>query len=94
MFDRRTERFYNEPKAEECYNLNSSFIKFMLPRLKLFKKDASKVINYDFTIVDEIIEGFELFFEYGDSLEEEIERNVKVDKAIELFSKHWRELWW
>ena len=53
-------RFYTNPISEECWNLMIILIEFIIPRLKLFRKEASAIIEYDFTIVDRIIEGFEV----------------------------------
>lgn len=90
-------KFYNSPISEECWNLDSSFIDFIVPRLKLYRKDASRVIIYDFSIVDEIIEGFELYqdiYNWPSNPLEAQENMKKVKHSMELFAKHWMEFNW
>ena len=45
---RKVNKFYNKPRSEECWNLDWNFMNFIVPRLELFKKDASEIIDYDF----------------------------------------------
>lgn len=88
-------RMYTNPVSEECYNLDLVFVDFMVPRLKLFKKEASEIIEYDFTIVDKIIEGFELFQNKFDWSLEEAEANyAKFQESMKLFAEHIAEFWW
>lgn len=90
-------KFYNSPISEECWNLDSSFIDFIVPRLKLYRKDASRVIIYDFSIVDEIIEGFELYqdiYNWPSDPHKAQENMKKVRHSMELFAKHWMEFNW
>jgi hypothetical protein len=99
-YDKRMKRpikFYNSPISEECYNLDTSFINFIVPRLKLFKKDASRVIIYDFSIIDDILKGFELYqkVDEWENDKEIVAFNMKiVNKSMELFAKHWMEFNW
>lgn len=71
--------------SEECWNLDLSFIEFIIPRLKMFKEEASKIIVYDFTIIDKILEGFELYrhiFDWDTSNVETVKDNLKKFKNL------------
>lgn len=88
-------RFYTNPISEECWNLDDNFIEFIIPRLKLFRKEASAIIEYDFTIVDRIVEGFEVYrSKYDWTIENAQENMDKAQAAMDLFAKHWMEFWW
>ena len=101
---KKPEKFYRNPISEECYALDINFVKFMIPRLELFKKEASEIIEYDFSIVDKILEGFKLYeqkWEWDnniDDLEELknviLKNNAIVDESMKLFAEHWKEFWW
>ena len=92
---KKPNRFYTNPIEQECWNLDLSFVEFMVPRLKLFREEASKIIKYDFTIVDRILEGFELYLSKFDWDVEDAKSNMKkVQKSMNLFAKHWTEFWW
>ena len=95
---KKPNHFYANPVIEECWNLDLSFIEFIIPRLKMFKEEASKIIVYDFTIIDKILEGFELYrhiFDWNTTNVETIKDNLKkVQESMDLFSKHWMEFGW
>lgn len=92
---KKPEKFYRNPISEECYALDINFVEFMIPRLELFKKDASKWIVYDFSIVDKILVGFKLYKEIFDWKPEDIEKNMTIVKeSMKLFSEHWMEFGW
>ena len=95
---KKPNHFYANPVSEECWNLDLSFIEFIIPRLKMFKEEASKTIVYDFTIIDKILEGFELYrhiFDWDTTNVEIIKDNYKkVQESMDLFSKHWMEFGW
>lgn len=97
-YDRRmkkVKKFYNKPIGEECFNLDLAFVDFMVPRLELFKKDASKVIDYDFIIIDEILKGFKLYQKKFDWELEDMEKNMEiVRKSMDIFAEHLYEFWW
>lgn len=97
-YDRRmkkAKRFYTNPIDEETWNLDLTFVDFMVPRLRLFRERASKIIEYDFTIVDEIIEGFELYRHHFDWDDDSVKDNIKkAQKSMKLFAEHWKEFWW
>lgn len=88
-------RLYTKPISEECWNLDFSFIDFIVPRLELFKKEASEIIAYDFSIIDEILVGFRLYSTKYDWEIEDIKKNMAiVKKSMKLFSEHWMEFGW
>lgn len=101
---KKVDKTYTNVKSEECWNLDWNFVKFMIPRLELFKKEASKIIEYDFTIVDKILVGFKLYenkWEWDSGINdlEEIRQifiknNAIVDESMKLFAEHWRDFWW
>lgn len=101
---KKVDKHYTNVKSEECWNLDWNFVKFMIPRLELFKKEASKIIVYDFSIIDEILVGFKLYenkwnWEAGINDMEELKKivirnNKIVDKSMKLFAEHWKEFWW
>ena len=107
--DERNEK-YKQQRMErgfddtECWNLDLTFVNFMIPRLKVFKEQTQGYpSNMTFeewhNILDEMIEGFELWNKHFDwEIEEDIniknENNFKVNKAIDLFKTYFRDLWW
>lgn len=100
-YDRRmkkVKKYNTNVLSEECWNLDTAFVDWIVPRLKVFRKEASRIIDYDFTVVDQIIEGFELYtskFDWDLSDEKVIKDNLKrVDNSMKLFAEHWREFWW
>lgn len=51
----------------------------------MFKEEASKMIVYDFTIIDKIIEGFELYrhiFDWDTTNVETVKDNLKKSSRI------------
>lgn len=92
---KKPKKFYNSPRSEECWNVDLAFVEFMIPRLKLFKEDASKMIVYDFTIIDRILEGFELYKNKYDWTPENCEENyAKFLASMELFKDNIIDFWW
>lgn len=92
---KKANHFYTKPIDEETWNLDLCFVDFMVPRLRLFKEKASNIIDYDFTIIDKIIEGFELYRHHYDWEDASIKENLKkVQKSMRLFAEHWMEFWW
>lgn len=45
---KRCEKFYNHPKKEEVYDLSSTMIEFLIPRLELFLNESTKIIDWEF----------------------------------------------
>lgn len=90
---------------EECWNIDYSFIKWLRPRLEIYKEDASKCIDLEFhkftykdieysqlELIDRMIELL-LFLEdnYYDISEEVV---TKTYELLDLFSLTFRSLWW
>ena len=44
---KKCERFYNSPKVEEVYNLNCSMVDFLIPRLEIFLKESTKIVDWE-----------------------------------------------
>lgn len=81
----------------ELWNLDTTIIKFILPRLKAFK-DYTKSIPYDLKsetewkdILDQIILGFELYLE--SNIADLNDSESKIDEAFKLFFKYFKSLW-
>ena len=93
----------------ECWNLDSTIAKFILPRLKCF---AEHTMGYpgDITseewheILNKIIKAFELYTADDAWLYEEMKkdgitlkensRNDQIKEGLELFVKYFSSLWW
>lgn len=43
----KIEKFYQNPKHEECYDLGNSITEFLIPRLQMFIEDSDKYIDWD-----------------------------------------------
>lgn len=89
----------------ELWNLDLTFAKFMLPRLKEFRKKTcsypSELNNIDEwnKILDEMIEGLQLWTKHfdWDFSSDQNTRNgnhLKVETALNHLAKYFRDLWW
>ena len=81
---------------EDLWNLDKTICKFVLPRLKEFKRQSPchpNDIEYDEWTqkLDKMIEAFELSSTY-DILNNE--DNKKVEDGLLLFAKYFQCLWW
>lgn len=90
---------------EELWNLDSTICKWILPRLKSFKKQT---IGYphDFNDIEEwketiqkMIDAFEIYStddlpDYAFSTSSIEEEGKRMKEGFELFSKYFRNLWW
>ena len=81
----------------ELWNLDSTLVKFLLPRLKAFKAGTGgKVHSGSLTdeewakILDQMIKGFERHLA-DDCMHEDMD---VVQKAFDLLAKHWHGLWY
>lgn len=95
----RLERGFDD---SELWSLDCTIAKFIAPRLKAFKETAAKIGDHpgDVSeqewqkILGEMVEGFEIYPEHFNWVEEEAERNwKKVDKAMSHFHKYFFALW-
>jgi hypothetical protein len=90
------------------YGFDHEIIKWVLPRLKVFKQFS---INHSYPcdlsgteewekILDEMIEGMELMIDdpiyYPEVgwFEKETKKQEIIEKSLDLFRKYFRDLWW
>ena len=88
----------------ETWNLDITISKFLVPRLKAFNECnngfPSRLTKKKWNkILEEMIEGFELYIKKDDwvfeqDLNERNEKYAKVNKALKHFSKYFYDLWW
>lgn len=77
----------------EIYDLDDTIIKFLVPRLKVFREIHGNFSPKDLTItqwnniLDEMIDGFEDYL-HSDELTSE-----KYIKALDLFKEYFEDLW-
>lgn len=86
----------------ETWSLDHQFAKWITPRLKRFKK-LTIATPMDLTvkqwnnILQEMIDGFEFmasdnYYEWGEPKWDK--KHEQINKAVELFAKYIRNLWW
>ena len=88
----RKERGFDDT---ETWCLRSAFSKFIVPRLQAFKEQhichpCSMTMEEWDNIIQEMIDGFKEV-EKIDEFSADIE---KINRALELFSKWYLDLWW
>lgn len=95
----RLERGFDD---SELWSLDCTIAEFIAPRLKAFKEAAAKIGDHPCDveeqewqkILGEMVEGFEIYPNRFDWVEEEAERNwKKVNKAMSHFHKYFFALW-
>jgi hypothetical protein len=97
----RIERGFDD---SELWNLDSTIAQFITPRLKAFKEytqsypGGMESFEKWKEILDQMVEGFELWqnhWEWENESDQNIinEKRHKVDVALELFHKHFFDLW-
>lgn len=89
----------------EMWSLDCTIAEFIAPRLKVFKEQAERAGDHPAQItfeewkgiLDQMIEGFEIYpnhFDWSTEDAEEYEANwKKVDKALSLFHKWFFNFW-
>ena len=86
----------------DTWSLDQRFAQWLLPRLKRFK-ELTIGIPMDLTekqwmsILQEMIDGFEFmasddYYQWGEPKWDK--KHEKINKAMDLFTKHIRNLWW
>lgn len=86
---------------EELWNLDCTFIDWIIPRLKVFKKkttgypcDINSPEEWD-EILDKIIKSFELYKDDSEFDLESIKKNNEIIKeGFKLFAERIHNLWW
>ena len=96
----RSFRYFLKNKVYDyqVYNLDDNIAKFVLPRLKLLRKDINgypeSVGSFEnwLTILDKVIWSFERELDWTD-YQKTKEDFKKYEEGIELFGEHWRSFW-
>lgn len=95
----RLERGFDD---SEMWSLDCTIAKFIAPRLKVFLEQAEQIEDHPGQItfqewkgiLEQMIEGFEIYPNHFHWTEEESDANwKKVDKALSLFHKWFFNLW-
>lgn len=95
----RLERGFDD---SELWSLDCTIAEFIAPRIKAFKEAAAQIGDHPFnvteqewqTILEEMVEGFEIYPEHFHWAAEESENNwKKVHKALSHFHKYFFTLW-
>lgn len=82
---------------KDTWNLDYYIAKFILPRLKLFKKVVMgfpcdlKSINEWYDILDKMIAAFMILS--TDEINTQDEQKI-VNEGLDLFRKYYQDLWW
>lgn len=82
----------------ETWNLDTTFVQFMLPRLKRFRKvnvcyPSDMTMKQWNNILDKILKGFELHsVEHEKTLTKKEYKQIQT--AFELFGKYIHQMWW
>jgi len=96
----RSFRYFLKNKVYDyqVYNLDNNIAKFVLPRLKLLRKDINgypeSVGSFEnwLTILDKVIWSFERELDWTDYQKTKKDFK-KYEEGIELFGKYWRQFW-
>ena len=100
MKQQRLERGFD---SSECWNLDSTIARFIIPRLEVFIGDhagypANMTSEQWDNILNQILEAFKLYMDedafFNLTQEERDKRGKKIDKGLKLFAKHFSGLWW
>lgn len=100
MKQERLERGFD---SSECWNLDNTIARFIIPRLEVFIEDNAGYPGnmtpeqWD-NILNQILEAFKLYIDEDDvfnlTQEERNKRDKKIGKGLKLFAKHFSGLWW
>jgi len=91
----RLERGFDD---SELWNLDMTFVEFMLPRIKRFREVhcgyPGRLTDKKWNkILDEIIKGFELYKEFAYDVSLSPEQGKQINKAFKLFSQYIYDMW-
>lgn len=95
----------NKKLKEECWNLDYSFIHWLNGHLKIFRDDASKIIDLEFHMLSyqgkdiTLLEAIDRMIVLTNYLKIEdnyyFEDNVnKINELLDLFKLSFTHLWW
>lgn len=95
FIDQRRENGFS---SDELWNYDSTFLDYLIPRLKAFK-DNNPALWSDITaknifaviVIDEMIDGFKILKKDGPHTKQEW---AKAQKAWKLFEQHFYDLWY
>ncbi len=103
---RKAYKFYNSPKSEETYALDHALVSMIVPRLRLFIEDSTKIVDWEehtkYAGMDviktcrEIIEDFDFYLENSetDTLEVYKEYQKRLEHGFSLLGKVITHLGW
>lgn len=101
---RKADKFYANPFKEETYALDSNIIKFLLPRLKLFIEDSSRIVDWDSDDdhrkvkdnIPKIIADFQFYLDNYDTNDFDtwLSAQERVEEGLRLLIEIYRMLGW
>ena len=100
MKQERLERGFD---LSECWNLDNTIARFIIPRLEAFIEDnagypGNMTPEQWNNILNQILEAFKLYIDedavFNLTQEEREKRDKKIGKGLKLFAKHFGRLWW
>lgn len=100
---KKVNKFYQNPKKEELYNLDSSIIEFLIPRLNQFIIDSSTMIDWSahkeidvIKTVKSIIQDLEYIKDNEGLFDKEkaIECMKRSKRAFKKLGEVFFYLWW
>lgn len=103
---KKCNHFYDNPKVEETWCLYPSISRYLVPRLKLFLKESSKIVNWDYhkethnVDIPRKIRKIILMLEYVDKHSDTFDRRIAdkcqyyIDESFKLLGEIYFYLWW
>lgn len=102
---KKVDKFYQNPRHEELYNLDCSIIEFLLPRLRLFIKDSSSVVDWNahkeegidvIKSIESIIADFEFILDNKWSYDKDLAKEYikRVKRSFKNLGIIYPYLWW
>lgn len=99
------QRYFRGWDDSECWNLNYTFVLWINSRLKVYLKQADKVVDLEFhkfnhndqeytqlELINKMIELSDLVINSEDYSDEEDMENI--NELIDIFKLTYRSLWW
>lgn len=103
---KKCNHFYDNPKKEETWSLYPSINRFLIPRLKLFLKESSTIVNWDYhktahgidvpRKIKRIIRMLEYVDKHHDAFDIKMSEKCQyyIDESFKLLSEIYFYLWW